>query len=226
MAKSLKVRYLGDVKMEYLILVDSNDKSVGTEEKVKCHLPQGKLHRAFTILLFNNEGKLLLTQRSKNKMLWPGDWDGTVASHPRQSETYVSSAERRLPEELGITCRLEYLYKFEYHVPYKNIGSENEVCGTLMGIIDNSEKVKLVEDEISAIRWVTFDELLSEIEKLPQIFCPWMIIALYFLPESKNNTFEANKKILKMWNKDELRNRLEASLKYHFPDHRWSLKRD
>lgn len=212
--------------MEYLILVDGNDKPVGTEEKVKCHLPQGKLHRAFTILLFNKEGKLLLTQRSMSKMLWPGDWDGTVASHPRQSETYVSSAERRLPEELGITCILEYLYKFEYHVPYKDIGSENEVCGTLMGIIENANKIKLVEDEISAIRWVTFDELLSEIEKSPRIFCPWMIVALYFLPESKDNTTEENRRILKMWNKVGLRNRLEASLKYHFPDHRWELKKE
>ncbi len=226
MARNLKARYLGDIKMEYLILVDSNDKPTGTEEKVKCHLPQGKLHRAFTILLFNKEGKLLLTQRAMSKMLWPGDWDGTVASHPRQSETYVSSAERRLPEELGITCKLEYLYKFEYHVPYKDVGSENEVCGTLMGIIENSDKIKLVEDEISAIRWVTYDELLMEIEKSPQIFCPWMIVALYFLSESKNNITDANKRILKMWNRDSLKNRLEASLKYHFPDDQWKLKKE
>ena len=54
--------------MEYLILVDSNDNQIGTEEKVKCHLPKGKLHRAFTIFLFNKEGKLLLTQRSNDKM--------------------------------------------------------------------------------------------------------------------------------------------------------------
>jgi isopentenyl-diphosphate Delta-isomerase len=212
--------------MEYLILVDSNDNQVGTEEKIKCHLPNGKLHRAFTILLFSNDGKLLLTQRSMSKMLWPGDWDGTVASHPRQSETYVSSAERRLPEELGITCKLDYLFKFEYHVPYKNIGSENEVCGTLIGIVEDPKKIKLVEDEISAIKLVTFDELLSEIEKSPQIFCPWMLVALYFLSESKNNVTEDHKKILKMWNRNDLKNRLEASLKHHFPDHRWELKEE
>ncbi|MGI0046611.1 MAG: isopentenyl-diphosphate Delta-isomerase [Nitrosotalea sp.] len=212
--------------MEYLILVDSNDNQVGTEEKVKCHLPNGKLHRAFTILLFNNEGKLLLTQRSKSKMLWPGDWDGTVASHPRQSETYVSSAERRLPEELGINCKLDYLFKFEYHVPYKDIGSENEVCGTLIGIIDNDlDKIKLVEDEISAIKLVTLDELLSEIDKSPQIFCPWMLVALYFLSESENNVTESHKRILEMWNVAGLKNRLEISLKHHFPDHKWELKK-
>ncbi len=212
--------------MEYLILVDSNDNPIGTEEKVKCHLPQGKLHRAFTILLFNKEGKLLLTQRSMSKMLWPGDWDGTVASHPRQSETYVSSAERRLPEELGISCKLDYLFKFEYHVPYKNIGSENEVCGTLIGMIDNPEKIKLVEEEISAIKWVSFDELLSEIEKSPQHFCPWMLVALYFLSESRDAVLEPHKKILKMWNRDGIKNHLEAPLKHHFPTKHWELKKE
>ena len=225
MAKNLKARYLGENKMEHLILVDGNDNSIGSEEKVKCHLPRGKLHRAFTILLFNKDGKLLLTQRSMSKMLWPGDWDGTVASHPRQSETYVSSAERRLPEELGITCRLDYLFKFEYHVPYKDIGSENEVCGTLMGIIDNLDKIKLVEEEISAIRWITFNELLSEIDKSPQNFCPWMLAALYYISE-KYTVSEDNKRILKMWDTDVIKSHLETSLKHHFPDHQLELKKE
>jgi len=212
--------------MEYLILVDSNDNQIGSDEKVKCHLPNGKLHRAFTIFLFSPEGKLLLTQRSMSKMLWPGDWDGTVASHPRQSENYVSSAERRLPEELGVTCKLDYLYKFEYHVPYKDIGSENEVCGTLIGILDDPSKIKLVEDEISNIRWVTLEQILSEINKTPQIFCPWMLVALYFLPESSHDISDRHKKIIKMWNKEGLKGNLEKSLKYHFPDHKWELKKE
>ena len=102
---------------EYLILVDKNDNPIGKEEKVKCHLPNGILHRAFTALLFDKNGRLVLTRRAKEKMLWPGDWDGTVASHPRESETYVSSGERRMPDELGIQCKLEYLVKYEYHEP-------------------------------------------------------------------------------------------------------------
>ena len=212
--------------MEYLILVDDNDNQIGKEEKVRCHLPDGKLHRAFTILLFDKEGRLLLTQRSKSKMLWPGDWDGTVASHPRQSETYVSSAERRLPEELGLTCKLDYLFKFEYHVPYKNIGSENEVCGTLIGTVDDPSRIKLVEDEISAIRWVTPEQLLSEIEDSPEIFCPWMLVAIYFLSESDNKISEKNRKILGMWSSRENKNRLEKSLRHHFPNNMWELKKE
>jgi isopentenyl-diphosphate delta-isomerase len=211
--------------MEYLILVDSNDKPIGTEEKIKCHVPNGKLHRAFTILLFNSEGKLLLTQRSMDKMLWPGDWDGTVASHPRQSETYVSSAERRLSEELGISCKLDYLFKFEYHVPYKNIGSENEVCGTLIGIVEDPRKIKLVKEEINDIKWVTLDELLDGIKKSPQIYCPWMIVALYFLSESKKDILPQHRSILNMWIRNDVKQILEKPLKHHFPDDKWELKK-
>src|SRR5437879_2883565 len=210
--------------MEYLIVVDSNDNQIGTEEKVKCHMPNGKLHRAFTIVLFNNKRKLLLTQSSMDRMLWPGDWDGTVASHTRQSETYVSSAERRLPEELGISCKLDYLFKFEYHVKYKNIGSENEVCGTLIGIVKNSRKIKLVKKEINDMKWVTLDELLDDIKKSPQIYCPWMIVALYFLSESKKDILPQHSSILNLWIRDDVKQTLEKPLKHHFPDNKWELK--
>ena len=49
---------------EFLILVDSNDNPIGTEEKVRCHLPDGKLHRAFTVLLFDNQDRLLQIGRA------------------------------------------------------------------------------------------------------------------------------------------------------------------
>lgn len=210
---------------EYLILVDKNDIPIGTEEKVKCHLPNGKLHRAFTILLFNKDGKLLLTRRSQSKMLWPRDWDGTVASHPRQSETYVSSAERRLPEEIGVSCKLEYLFKFEYHVPYKNIGSENEICGTLIGIIEDPTGIKLVKEEIDEVKWVSFHELLDDVKKNPQIYCPWMLLALYFLPESETNILPEHRSILNECSKDDIKHVLEKPLQYHFPDKNWELKK-
>jgi len=208
---------------EYVILVDENDNPIGKEEKVKCHLPNGKLHRAFTVLLFNEEGKLLLTKRSQSKMLWPNDWDGTVASHPRESETYVSSAERRLPEEIGVICSLEYLFKFEYHVLYKDIGSENEICGTLIGILRDSSTINLVKDEIVETKWVTVDELISELEEKPQIFCPWMLIALYLIPSSKNSMLDKYNSLLSTWVKQEIKKPLEDSIKFHLTDDNWRV---
>ncbi len=207
---------------EMLILVDGSDNPIGFEEKVKCHLPQGKLHRAFTVLLFNKEGRLLLTRRSQSKMLWPGDWDGTVASHPRKTETYVSSAERRLPEELGSGCRLDYLFKFEYHVPYKGVGSENEICGTLIGTVDDSFEIKLVKDEISEIKWAGSD-LFSDVQKNPENYCPWMIVALYLFSESDPKMIEKHKKIFDKWMRDEYKGMLEKPLKYHFPTNDWRI---
>ena len=208
---------------EYVILVDKNDNPIGKEEKVKCHLPNGKLHRAFTVLLFNEEGKLLLTKRSQSKMLWPNDWDGTVASHPRESETYVSSAERRLPEEIGVICNLNYLFKFEYHVPYKDIGSENEICGTLIGILRDSSTINLVKDEIVETKWVTVDELISDLQKKPRIFCPWMLIALYLIPSSKSSMLDKYNSLLSTWIKQEIKKPLEDSIKFHLPDDNWRV---
>jgi len=208
---------------EYVILVDENDNPIGKEEKVKCHLPNGKLHRAFTALIFNNEGKLLLTKRSEGKMLWPNDWDGTVASHPRESETYASSAERRMPEEIGISCKMNYVNKFEYHVPYKDIGSENEICGTLIGTIDSFDESSMIRDEISEIKWINPDELKNELEQNRDAYCPWMVIALYFLADSDSNTLEKFNSLITKWASDDLKRVYQNAIKHYIPDNNWRL---
>ncbi len=208
---------------KYVILVDKEDNQIGLEEKVKCHLPNGKLHRAFTALLFDEKGKLVLTKRSSSKMLWPEDWDGTFASHPAGSETHVSSAERRMPKELGITCKMNYLMKFEYHIPYKNIGSENEICGTVLGLVDNLSDFKIVEDEISEVKYIQANELKHELKKNPQIYCPWMLIALYLLPFSEKSMLKKFISVLSPWIEPDTRKSLEESIKYHFHDKRWRL---
>lgn len=208
---------------EFVILVDENDNVIGTEEKVKCHLPNGKLHRAFTALLFDKNGRLVLTRRAKEKMLWPGDWDGTFASHPRESETFVSSGERRMPEELGIEGKLDYLHKFEYHIPYKDVGSENEICGTLIGIIDETTKLKEIEGEIDEIKWVSADELVIEISKNPKIYCPWMLIALKLLEKSNKPMLDRHANVLSTWINEEIHSKLLEAIKVHLPEDKWRL---
>ena len=206
---------------EYVILVDGNDNPIGLEEKVKCHLPNGKLHRAFTALLFDKDGRLVLTRRAKEKMLWPGDWDGTVASHPREGETYTASAERRMPEELGINCKMEYLMKFEYHVPYEDIGSENEVCGTLIGVIDRSTQFKMIKDEIDEIKWISPKEFLVEISKNPKIYCPWMLIAIEYLDKSEKSVLEKYRNILSEWMTKSMKEELRDAIKIHMRENDW-----
>ena len=215
----MKAQYSGEKMEEYVILVDQNDHPIGKEEKVKCHLPNGKLHRAFTALIFNGEGKLLLTKRSDKKMLWPSYWDGTIASHPRESETYVSSAERRMPEEIGIDCKMNYMNKFEYHVPYKDIGSENEICGTLIGIVDDFDETCLIKDEISEIKWIDPDELKNELQQNMDVYCPWMVIALYFLDRSSYPNGDKFHSLIKNWTKND--SIYKNAIKHYIPDNNW-----
>lgn len=208
---------------EFVILVDGDDNPIGTEEKVRCHLPDGKLHRAFTALLFDEDVRLVLTRRASEKMLWPGDWDGTFASHPREGETYVSSAERRMPEELGISCPLDYLHKFEYHVPYRDVGSENEVCGTLIGVIGRDARPRGIRGEIDEIRHVSAARLLEEIASDPGAYCPWMLIALYALPRSDADMLKRHANILESWMDDDMRKRLWEAIGFHLPEEKWRI---
>ncbi|MBU1975640.1 MAG: isopentenyl-diphosphate Delta-isomerase [Nanoarchaeota archaeon] len=161
---------------EMLILVDANDKELGKEEKIKCHLGDGIKHRAITTFVFNSKGELLLAQRSKEKMLWPEWWDSAMATHVKHGETYEECAERRIPEEMGFDCIFKYLFKFSYEAKYHDVGSENEVCALLVGKYDG--EVKPVPTEVMAYKWISLDELREEIKENPGVYCPWLVIAL------------------------------------------------
>ena len=208
---------------EFVILVDSNDNQIGLEEKVKCHSLDGRLHRAFTALLFDDIGRLALARRDVSKMLWPSFWDGTFASHPREGETYVTSGQRRMPEELGVSTRLDYINKFEYHVQYKDVGSENEICGTLVGIVDEPSSLREVQGEIDCIRWVSADELLSEMIDSPEMYCPWMLIALELLDKTDDSLRSKYHDIMELWCSDLMHKRLDAAIKHHISSKDWRL---
>ena len=98
---------------EQIILVDAEDNEIGTGEKMAVH-QTGQLHRAFSILVFNKNGELLLQQRAKDKYHCPGLWANTCCSHPRPSEDILVAAQRRLQEEMGFDCPLEEKYSFIY----------------------------------------------------------------------------------------------------------------
>ena len=209
---------------EYVILVDRNDNPIGREEKVRCHLPDGKLHRAFTALLFEESGRgLILGRRSKEKMLWPGYWDVTFASHPSESESYVSSCQRRMPEELGAEASFDYLHKFEYHVPYKDVGSENEVCATLVGTVRNVAEITQVRGEIDGIRTVTADAFAGQVSDEPGIYCPWMLVALYMLDKSDRAALDAHTEVLSPWMERDVRDALLGAVSHHMPREAWRL---
>ena len=88
---------------EMLLLVDKKDQIIGVEEKMKVH-QEGLLHRAFSIMIFNDQGQLLIQKRSAIKYHSAGLWANSCCGHPRLSEGNLAAAQRRLREELGFDC--------------------------------------------------------------------------------------------------------------------------
>jgi isopentenyl-diphosphate delta-isomerase len=165
--------------MEHIVIVDKKDNFIGEEEKEKCHDGNGILHRGFLVMVFNGAGELLLTRRSERKRLWPGFWDGTVASHVINGEGYIQASKRRLSQEIGLTANnIQYLFKFHYRVRYKNIGSENEICAVTRVDRIDTDRICVNNDEISSVKTITIESLMKDIKKNRQKYTPWLIIAM------------------------------------------------
>ncbi|MFH1521904.1 MAG: isopentenyl-diphosphate Delta-isomerase [archaeon] len=159
--------------MDEIIVVDKDDNIIGVEEKEKCHDGEGILHRAFSIFVFNEMGELLIQQRSGLKKLWPLFWSNSCCSHPRLNEKFKEATEKRLGEELGITCPLKYIYKFRYKAKYTNQSSENEVCSVFIGKLDNGDKINANPEEVSNFKWTGIKELKENIVTNPERYTPW-----------------------------------------------------
>jgi isopentenyl-diphosphate Delta-isomerase len=157
---------------EALILVDEADREVGHLSKAKCHDGQGILHRAFSLLIFNDEGELLLQQRSPSKRLWPQYWSNSCCSHPRRAESMETATQRRLYEELGLRCPLQFLFKFQYQAQFESAGSEQEVCSVFIG--RSTGPVRIDPKEIEATRWISIEGLQAELSSIAaDRYTPW-----------------------------------------------------
>lgn len=156
---------------EPLILVDDDDREIGTLDKAACHDGDGVLHRAFSIFVFNRSGELLLQQRSADKRLWPLHWSNTCCSHPRLGETLDDAIHRRLLEELRIRSELRFLYKFRYHARFGDLGAEHELCSVYIGTSDDAPRPN--RREIAAWRWIDSAALDHELATAPGRFTPW-----------------------------------------------------
>src|SRR5690606_20819833 len=121
---------------EEVILVDQEDKALGTMEKLEAH-QTGVLHRAFSVFLFNSEGELLLQQRAFDKYHSPGLWSNTCCSHPRPGEDTLGAAKRRLHEEMGMECKLHFISKFLYKTRFENGLFEHELDHIFVGTTDS-----------------------------------------------------------------------------------------
>lgn len=159
--------------VEKVILVDNDDNAIGLMPKMQAHI-EGKLHRAFSVFVFNGKGELLLQQRALDKYHSGGKWTNTCCSHPRINETTLEAAHRRLEEEMGMSCELTYGFNFIYKADVKDGILEHEFDHVYFGISDIKPNISLAE--VASYKYLTMDTLTKDINERPEEYTEWLKI--------------------------------------------------
>jgi isopentenyl-diphosphate delta-isomerase len=158
-----------------LILVDRNDREVGTDEKMSVHR-SGALHRAFSIFVWDRAGRVILQRRARNKYHSGGLWSNTCCGHPRAGESTVQAAHRRLQEEMGFDCPLTEQSSFIYRAPLDHELTEHELdhvfSGSFIGVPHPDPA------EVEEWRAVAPSDILADIIAQPEKYTVWLQRAL------------------------------------------------
>jgi isopentenyl-diphosphate Delta-isomerase len=161
--------------MEHVILVTADDKPIGTMEKMEAH-KKGILHRAFSVLLFNSKGELLLQKRATGKYHSAGLWTNTCCSHPMPGEEIENAARRRLIEEMGVDAEPTFAYKFIYRVQLENNLLEHELDHVLLGTFDGEPQIN--PHEVAAWKYIDIPSLKADVQLHPERYTYWFKLIL------------------------------------------------
>jgi isopentenyl-diphosphate delta-isomerase len=161
--------------MEEVILVDENDNAIGKMEKMEAHR-RGALHRAFSILIFNSQGQLLLQKRSWKKYHSGGLWTNTCCSHPHPDEDIEQALRRKLMQEMGIDVKPVFSHKFIYKAELENNLTEHEYDYVYIGRYDGEPEIN--RDEVDEWRFEDMSKLKAAVAERPQEFTYWFRLIL------------------------------------------------
>lgn len=167
--------------IENVILVDQYDNEIGIMPKMEAHL-EGKLHRAFSVFIFNSRGELLLQQRALDKYHSGGKWTNTCCSHPRLGEETIVAAHRRLQEEMGMKCELHYGFNFIYQADFLDGIAEHEFDHVFFGLSD--EQPIINTSEVAAYQYIKMEDLEQDINQNPDKYTAWLKICFSKVLES------------------------------------------
>lgn len=153
-----------------VLLVNEHDEVLDTAEKLYVH-QLGLLHRAFSVLIFNDAGDYLLQQRAQEKYHSAGLWSNSCCGHPTHSANTEAQAQQRLYEEMGFRTTLNPLLCFQYKATLPNGLIEHEIDHVFVGHYQGS--IPFNRDEVCAVRWVSPDVLADELASSPENFTVW-----------------------------------------------------
>ena len=157
---------------EGIILVDERNRRIGTAEKYPAHR-QGLLHRAFSIFLFDDEGRPLLQRRAPGKYHSAGLWANACCGHPRPGETTIKAAARRLGEELNIEAELTFHFAARYRADLGNGMTENEYVYIFSGRVP-AGTIEPNPAEADAIRMASLEELMDMPSRSEGDYAYWL----------------------------------------------------
>lgn len=164
---------------EQVILVDTNDQALGTMEKMEAH-QKGVLHRAFSILLFNDEGKILLQKRAQNKYHSRGLWTNACCSHPLPGETLHDATRRRLFEEMGIDLQPAFSHTFIYKAQLDNNLIEHELDHVFVGNFNGTPRINT--REVEDWKFVGVAWLKDDMARNPSSYTEWFKLIVRNMP--------------------------------------------
>ena len=160
--------------MEEVILVNEQDQQIGIMEKMAAHIVP-RLHRAFSIFIFNSKGELLLQQRALSKYHSPGLWTNTCCSHPRNGESLEQATARRLREEMGISCDMHEVFTFIYKAPVGLGLTEHEFDHVWFGQSDDIPAINT--DEVASWKYMGLDDIAAGMKAHPEQYTEWFKIS-------------------------------------------------
>jgi isopentenyl-diphosphate delta-isomerase len=168
---------------EEVILVDENDNPIGLETKLRAHQNGGKLHRAFSIFIFDAAGKMLLQRRTKQKYHFGGHWTNACCGHPKKGEVLLDAAHVRLRQEFGFDTKLEEMFTFLYRASDVKTGlTEYEFDHVLCGEFNGKPRPN--PDEIDDWKWIDLTALSVDLENNPERYTPWFRMAIHRVIEN------------------------------------------
>ncbi len=157
-----------------VILVNEKDEPVGTMEKMEAHR-KARLHRAFSVFVFNSKGEMLLQQRAAGKYHSGQLWTNACCSHPQPGEPVERAAIRRLKEELGFSVEVNKAFEFIYKADFDNGLTENEFDHVFTGVYDG--QINPDPKEVMDYQWLSLGRIREEIQVMPEKYTAWFIIA-------------------------------------------------
>ncbi len=159
-----------DEEQEFVILVDEKDRETGLCEKHKAHR-HGLRHRAFSVIIKDHGGRVLIQRRAAGKYHSPNLWANACCGHPREGEDINDAARRRIGEELGFDCNLVWKRHHVYCQPVGDGLLENEFVHIFFGTYQG--EIALNAMEVASIRWLTLAELLEDVAHRPGEYSAW-----------------------------------------------------